>query len=112
MSANFIGEISDHWQSRESYLFLRNLSCLIGVILATLIVKLIYEMEQLRGENTIQFFVCAMCKVYFIVKRTRQVSKVLLFGLKYIKIVFSLCIPYNVNAILCAILCACSLSMS
>ena len=76
MSANFIGEITDHWQSRESTCFCEIVSCLIGVILATLIVKLIYEMEQLRGENTIQFFVCAMCKVYFIVKRTRQVSKV------------------------------------
>ena len=61
------------------YLFFRNWPGLIGIILATLIVKLTYEMEQLRCENTIQFFACAMCKVYFILKRTRQVSKLLTF---------------------------------
>ena len=65
--------------------FLWNWRWLIGIILVTLIVMLTYEFEQLSGENAIQFFVYLMFYIHAVVKRTRQVSKLLLFWLKILK---------------------------
>jgi hypothetical protein len=65
------------------YLFLWNWPGLINriIILATLVIKITYETEQLRGENTIQCFVCAISIIYW---SELELSKLLSFDLTQI----------------------------